>query len=333
MEKRVISKVFFIFLLLAFITIPFNSYAEPLLIRFSHVVAESTPKGIGAAMFKNLVEQRLPGKVVVEIYPSSQKFTDEQALLALLFGDIEMAAPSFPKFHKFSKSLKVFDLPFMFENVDEIHKFQQSRIGKELLSSMEDIGIKGLRYWDNGMRILSTNKPVKKPDDLHRLTLRIESSCVFRDQFSHLGAIGIQMPFKQLPDSLKEGVVDGYENAWSNVLSRKLHLLRPNFTEVGHSYLGYMVVTNKKFWGSLPNDIRSELNDILDEVTEEVNRLAAEKEHSDKAVIMKTSKVKVITLNEEEKALWKNAMMPVWKEYEKEIGAHIVTAAINSKAD
>ena len=303
------------------------SYSQPLRIRFSHVVGENTPKGIGAKMFKELVESRLKGKVVVEIFPSSQKYTDEQALLALLFGDIEMAAPSFPKFHKFSKKLRVFDLPFLFESVEEIHDFQKSETGISLLSSMEKVGIKGLRYWDNGMRVISTDTPVKIPSDLEGLTLRIESSCIFREQYANLGAIGIQMPFKRLPDSLREGVVDGYENAWSNILSRKLHTLRPYFVETNHSYLGYMVVTSNKFWTSIPDDIRFELEDILDEVTVEVNKLAEHKAEIDRASVLSDRKVHTITLTASEQQLWKDVMVPIWKNYENEIGIDILEAA------
>lgn len=310
-----------------FLTITSIAYSKPILIRFSHVVGENTPKGMGAQMFKEQVALRLAGKVEVQIFPSSQKFTDEQALLSLLFGDIEMAAPSFPKFHKFSKALQVFDLPFLFESVEDIHKFQQSETGQGLLLSMEEMGIKGLDYWDNGMRVISTRDPVTKPEDLKGLTLRIESSCVFRDQFNRLGALGIQMPFKRLPDSLKEGVVDGYENAWSNVLSRKLHLLRPNFLEIDHSYLGYMVVTSKKFWDGLPVNIRTELELILSEVTEEVNRIALDKASEARATILQSSKVQVVTLNDEEKKLWKDAMVPIWKHYEEKIGPEVLAAA------
>lgn len=331
LKRQKILRLFNFSVIIFFLFIVSAAYAEPILIRFSHVVGESTPKGIGANMFRDLVEQRLPGKVRVEVFPNSLKFTDEQALLGLLFGDIEMAAPSFPKFRKFSKALQVFDLPFLFENTEEIHRFQQSEAGQGLLSAMEDIGIKGLQYWDNGMRVISTKKPLKTPADLKGLTLRIESSLIFQRQYSRLGAVAIPMPFKRLPDSIRDGIVDGYENAWSNVLSRQLHVLFPNFIEVNHNYLGYMVVTSKDFWNTLPNDIRSELKRILDEVTEEVNRLALEKAQADKNVVMQNSNVNVVIPNDEEKQLWKDAMLPVWKDYEKEIGKHIIDAAMASK--
>lgn len=303
----------------------------PILIRFSHVVGEKTPKGLGAEMFRDLVEQRLAGKVRVEIYPRSEKFTDEQAILGLMFGDVEMAAPSFPKFRKFTTKLQVFDLPFLFENVEHVERFQQSHAGKMLLSSMESKGIRGLHYWDNGMRVISANKPLRTSSDFRGLTFRIEPSDVFQQQYEKLGAIAIPMPFKRLPDALRGDVVDGYENAWSNILSHKMHLLRPFFTEAGHSYLGYMLVTNTTFWDKLPQDIRSELNDILSEVTIEVNRLAKEKESANKQLIMQESKVQVITLSDAEKQTIKDATIPVWDEFESAIGYEIIQAAIKTK--
>lgn len=312
---------------IAVLALPFQVKAKQILIRFSHVVGENTPKGIGASMFKELVERRLAGKVEVRVFPRSQKFTDEQALLGLLFGDVEMAAPSFTKFRKFSDKLQVFDLPFLFENVEDVHRFQQSEAGRKLLSSMEDRGIKGLAYWDNGMRVISANRPIRIPSDLKGVTFRIEPSYVFQKQYAMFGAIATPMPFKQLPDALRVGIVDGYENAWSNVLSRSLHLLRRHFTEVGHSYLGYMVVTSVDFWQGLPNDIRTELEDILAEVTVAVNTLAREKEKADRHVIMNTSAVEVITLDTSEKRKWREAMLPLWREFEDDIGYEIMKAA------
>lgn len=304
---------------------------QPIVIRFSHVVAENTPKGIGAQMFKELVERRLPGKVVVEVYPRSEKFTDEQAIVGLLLGDVEMVAPSFPKFCRFGKSLRIFDIPFMFEDVAEIHRFQQSNAGLMLLSSMEAIGIKGLGYWDNGMRVLSANKPIQTPQDLKGLSFRIESSHVFHSQYACLGATPRVLPYKLLPDALKTSIVDGYENSWSNILASKLYLLRKNYTEADHSFLGYMVATSVSFWEGLPEDIRQELERTLDEVTLEVNRLAEEKALSDKNSLLQAGLVEVISLNEKEKQEWKDLLGPMSLQFIEDIDPEILLAAKQAK--
>ena len=335
MVKEVYHKAVFFFCILLF-PVTFLSPlaaepAEPIVIRFSHVVAEDTPKGIGAKMFKEIVEERLAGKVLVKIYPKSEKFTDSQALLSLLFGDIEMTAPSFTKLCKFNKSLQVFDFPFLFESIEQVHRFQNSPSGQRLLSSIESCGLKGLAYWDNGMRIISSNKAIVSPGDLEGLTLRIEPSQVFYHQYAKLGAVPITMPFKRIPDALKIGIVDGHENTWSNIRASNLHLLRPHFTEIGHSYLGYMVVTNAVFWESLPTEVRTELSSILADVTVEVNRLAAEKNEKDKQIVINNPKAKLVSLTDSEKKVWKDAMLSIWDDFESEIGSDILQTAQNGQ--
>lgn len=305
--------------------------AEPIVIRFSHVVSEDTPKGIGAKMFKKLVEDRFPGKVSVIIYPKSEKFTDSQALLSLLFGDIEMAAPSFTKLCKFNRSLQIFDFPYLFENIVEVHRFQNSPTGQKLLSSVESCGLKGLAYWDNGMRIISANRAIVTPNDLSGLTLRIEPSQVFYHQYSKLGAVPISMPFKRIPDALKTGVVDGHENTWSNIRASNLHFLRPNFTETGHSYLGYMVVTSLSFWEKLPAEMQTELSRILSEVTTEVNRLASDKNKEDRQMVMNNPKTNILSLTESEKQVWKDSLVSVWDDFKSNVGKDILQEVQNGK--
>jgi C4-dicarboxylate-binding protein DctP len=301
---------------------------EPILIRFSHVVGENTPKGIGAKMFKQRVEERLAGKVEVVVYPRSQKFNDNQVLLALLFGDVEMAAPSLAKFRSYAKSIQVFDLPFLFKDVEHVHRFQNSETGRRLLDAMLPRSIKGLAYWDNGMRVISANKPVRAPKDADRLVFRIEPSAVFLEQWARVGAVGIPMPFKRVTDAIREGLVKAQENAWSNIYSRKIHTLHRYFTEIDHTFLGYMVVTNQDFWEGLPDDIRSALEEILAEVAVEVNRLAGERAMDDRRKVMETGTVEIISSSPAEVALWREAMMPVWKQFEAEIGKDVIDAAV-----
>lgn len=331
LNKNLGMLLFIASLFLIMITFSSSQAAEPILIRFSHVVSEKSPKGLGAQLFKEMVEKQLAGKVQVVIYPLSQKYTDEQAILGLLFGDVEMVAPSFPKFYKFSKSLAIFDQPFFFDSVEEVHNFQESTIGKQLLSSMENRGIKGLSYWDNGMRIISTNKPVRVPADLKGMSMRIEPSNIIYTQYQRWGALPIPMPFKQLPDALRGGLIDGYENAWSNVYSRDLHKLRRFFTEMNHSYLGYMVATSVQFWDGLPPEIRTKLERILEVVRIEVGRIAAEKVQTDQEKILTTEGVELITLSEAEKQPWKEAVKPLWDEFEALVGKDASDAMIKAK--
>src|SRR5689334_11166414 len=149
---------------------------QPIKIKFSHVVADNTPKGQGALMFKKLVEERLPGKVVVEVYPNSSLFGDAKEMEALLLGDVQIIAPSLSKFDKFTKKLQVFDLPFLFDDINAIDRFQKSPVGQDLLKSLASKGYTGLGYWHNGMKQLSANKPLREPADAKGLKFRIQAS-------------------------------------------------------------------------------------------------------------------------------------------------------------
>jgi C4-dicarboxylate-binding protein DctP len=314
-------------LLLAWLVAP-AAIAEddPIVIRFSHVVGENTPKGIGANRFKQLTEERLAGKVRVEVYPSSRRFTDDEALTALLFGDLELAAPSLAKFRRFTKRLQVFDLPFLFDDVEAVHRFQASEPGQALLGTMVDRGIKGLAYWDNGMRVMSANKPLRTPADVEGLTFRIEPSRVMEMQYRALGATTLRLPFKKVFDALDIGLVDGQENAWSNIASQGFHKVQKSFTATSHSFLGYMVVTNAGFWEALPNDIRTTLEEILAEVSVEVNRIAAEQASSGQQAVAAAANVLIPTA--EEREAWRRTLQPVWQDFEQQIGKEIIEAAL-----
>ena len=301
---------------------------EPILIRFSHVVGENTPKGKGAEMFKQKVNERLAGRVKVEIYPRSLKFNDNEVFMALLFGDVEMAAPSLSKFRGYAPALEVFDLPFLFDDVDHVHRFQQSDIGQQLLQTMLPVGIEGLAYWDNGMRAISANKPLRVPPDADGLVFRIEPSTVIQQQYTELGVVAVPMPFSQVYDAIRTGVVDGQENSWSNIYSRDIHALHKNFTELDHSFQGYMVITSQDFWEDLPDDIRSELTAILAEVTEEVNRMAAEQSESDRQKVAAAEGVEILEPSPSDVQLWRDAMTPIWDQFQPEIGAAVIDAAV-----
>ena len=298
-------------------------------IRFSHVVAENTPKGQGALLFKKLAEERLAGKVEIEILPDSVRFTDEQVLLGLLFGDVEIAAPSLAKFRRFSKSIQIFDLPFLFDDLEQVHQFQTGAIGKSLLDSMLSRGIKGLSYWDSGMRVISANRQLKAPADLANLLFRIEPSAVIETQYRSLGANTFVLPFNRVYDALKLGLVDGQENSWSNIASRKFYQVQSHLVETNHSFQGYMVVTSVHFWESLPPEIRDTLKQILDEVSLEVNRSSVEKQRDSRELVLKAmGKDRVYNLNNDERAAWRSAMQPIWEKFRSEIGDEVIDAAV-----
>ena len=302
-----------------------------MVIKFSHVVADNTPKGQAAIKFKELAEKKLPGKVTVQVFPSSQLFGDAKELEALLLGDVQFIAPSLSKFDRYTKKLQVFDLPFLFEDVDAVDHFQSGAQGKALLESMKSRGLLGLAYWHNGMKELSTNKDVlKRPEDVKGLKFRIQASDVLEAQFRQLGANPQKMAFSEVYQALQTGVVDGQENTWSNIYSQKFFEVQKTVAETNHGVIDYMVVANAKWWDGLPADVKKGLSEAMAEATAYGNKIANDINEADKKRIADAGKAKIQKLSKEDVAAWRAAMEPVWKKFEADIGRDLIDAALKS---
>jgi C4-dicarboxylate-binding protein DctP len=301
--------------------------AEPIVIKFSHVVAENTPKGQMANKFKELVDQRLGGKVVVEVYPNSQLFGDNKVLEAMLLGDVQLAAPSLSKFKRYTKKLQLYDLPFLFNDMAAVERFQQGPAGQELLNSMTKKGILGLGYLHNGMKQLSSSQPLRVPADAENLKFRIMSSDVLAAQFEAVDAVPLKKPFSEVFTLLQTRAIDGQENTWSNIYSKKFFEVQPYITESNHGLLDYMVVSSTEFWNSMPEDIRNEVKKALDEAIALGNRVAGQKAEEDKQRIIDSRRSQVLALTAEERGKWVEVMKPVWKQFEDQIGKDLIDAA------
>jgi C4-dicarboxylate-binding protein DctP len=302
--------------------------AAPIIVKVSHVVAEKAPKGQASLKFKELAEKLLPGKVEVQVFPSSQLFGDGKEMEALQLGDVQIIAPSLSKFDRYTKKLQVFDLPFLFDNIEAVDRFQQGKEGKALLDSMKSKGIKGLGYWHNGMKQLSTDKDqLKVPADVKGLKFRIQQSDVLEAQFRALGANPQKMAFSEVYQALQTGVVDGQENTYSNIYSQKFYEVQKTIAETNHGVIDYMVITNAKWWDSLPADVRKGLQQAMDEATTYGNKLSFDINERDKKLIQEAGKAKIQALSKDDLAQWKKAMAPVWKKFEPEIGKDLIAAA------
>jgi len=302
--------------------------ADPIKLKFSHVVAENTPKGQMANRFKELVDRDLKGKVEVEIYPNGQLFGDNKVLEALLLGDVQLASPSLSKFKKYTKKLQIYDLPFLFNDMAAAERFQQSPEGQALLKTVEKKGLIGLGYMHNGMKQVSASKPLRVPEDAKGLKFRIMSSDVLAKQFEAVGATPLKKPYSEVFTLLQTKAIDGQENTWSNIRSKKFYEVQPYITSSDHGLLDYMVVTSAEFWNGLPEDIRKTLKKDLDEAVAFGNKVAAEKAQSDKQAIIDSKRTTVIELTPEQRQKWVDAMKPVWKEFEDTVGKENLEAAI-----
>ncbi|MBK3396116.1 MULTISPECIES: TRAP transporter substrate-binding protein [Methylobacterium] len=297
----------------------------PIVIKFSHVVAPDTPKGRGADKFKELAEKYTGGKVKVEVYPNSQLFKDKEEVEALQLGAVQMLAPSLAKFGPLgAKEFEVFDLPYILPDKAALRRVTDGALGKRLFDKLQSKGITGLAYWDNGFKVMSANKPLRMPADFRGLKMRIQSSKVLEAQFRALGALPQVMAFSEVYQGMQTGVVDGSENTPSNMFTQKHHEVQKFITLSDHGYIGYAVITNKKFWDGLPAEIRTELDKAMTEATVYANQVA-DKDNADALEEMKKSgKTTFVTLTPDEKAAWKAALEPVTADMAKRVGKDVI---------
>jgi C4-dicarboxylate-binding protein DctP len=299
-------------------------------IKFPHVTAPATPKGQAAERFKELAEQRFPGRVRVEVYPSAQLMEDSESLEALAFGEIQMIATSVSVFDRLTSKFQVFDLPFLFPDLLSVERFQQSAQGRALLDALNDHGMLGLAFWHNGMKQLSGPRPLVHPADAAGLKFRVMESDILQAQIEAVGGSPQKMAFGEVYQALQTGTVDAQENTWSNIYSSKFYEVQPYVTETNHGYIGYFVAVNKPFWESLPADLRVGLEQTLAEVTAWGNARAEAINVEDKQKIAASGRSQIITLTPEQLREWRDAMHPVWDQFRASIGADLIDAALAS---
>ena len=299
--------------------------ADPIVIKFSHVVAQDTPKGKAAEKFKALAEQYTNGAVKVEVYANSTLYKDKEEMEALQLGAVQLLAPSLAKFGPLGvREFEVFDLPYIFDGYDALNKITQGAVGQQLLAKLEPKGIRGLAFWDNGFKSFSANSPIKKPEDLRGKKMRIQSSKVLEEQMREVKALPQVMAFSEVYQALQTGVVDGTENPHSNLYTQKMHEVQKHMTLTDHGYLGYAVITNKKFWDGLPAEVRTQLDKALAESTAYANQIAKEENDKSLEAVRASGKTEIYAPTAEEKAAFKKAFMPVHKKMESRIGADLI---------
>jgi C4-dicarboxylate-binding protein DctP len=312
----------------AIFTAPVAVSAAPMVLKFSHVVAEKTPKGQAALKFKELAEKYLPGKVKVEVYPNSSLFGDKQEMDAIALGDVQFIATSMSKFGKYTKKLEVFDLPFMFKDMNAVGRFEDSKVGQQLLHSMENRNYLGIAYWHNGLAQMSANKPLLMPEDAKGLKFRIQQSDVIQATFEAVGANAQKLAFSEVYQALQVGTVNAQENTWSNIYSKKFYEVQKHFTESNSRVIDYIVLVNAKWWNGLPADIRAGLSKAMKEATKYNDEIADKLNEDAKKKILASGVTTIHQLTPAQHAAWVKAMHPVWAKFEKQIGKDIIDAAV-----
>ena len=302
-----------------------GAQAKQIVIKFSHVVAQDTPKGRAAEFFAKKAAELTKGKVKVEVYANSALYKDKEEMEALQMGSVQMLAPSLAKFGPLGvKEFEVFDLPFIFDDRDDLHKVTNGPVGEKLLKKLEARGITGLAYWDNGFKVFSANKPLKAVADYKGMKYRIQSSKVIEEQIRALGGIPQVMAFGETYQALQTGVVDGTENPPSNFYTQKMHEVQKHLSLTNHGYLGYAVIVNKKFWDGLPADVRDQLNQAMKQATFYANQIAQDDNDQALEGVKKSGKTAIYTPTKEERTALKKALVPVHEKMSSRVGKETI---------
>jgi C4-dicarboxylate-binding protein DctP len=298
-----------------------------IVIKFSHVTnTDKHPKGIAASVLQQRVNDEMNGKACMEVYPNSTLYNDDQVLEAMLQGDVQLAAPSLSKFEQFTKVFRIFDLPFMFKNIEAVDEFQSSETGQAMKASMTRRGLLGLQFWHNGMKQMSANKPLYLPTDAAGLKFRVQPSEVIKAQMEAIGVSPQPMAFSEVYGALQTGVVDGQENTWSNIYGQKFFEVQDGVTETNHGIIDYMVVTSTDWWDSLPEDVRTQLGTIIAEVSVARNAEVGKVDSDARAAVLSAGTT-IRELNPDARQVWVDAMKPVWDQFVGDVGQENIDAA------
>lgn len=335
--KTFLSTFIFIFLFFMFVffigighhkdsnSIPFDYEQEGLnkqiVINFSHVVAENTPKGQAAERFAKLVAEKTKGKVKVEVFPNGVLYAEGEEVNALIRGEIQMIAPAYSNMTELLPEWLILDLPYIFKDDDHVEAVFNGEIGEALLGELKKHNIKGIAFWSNGFKQMTSNRgPLKAPADFIGQRFRIMPSKALEDQFRELGVNTNAMPFNQVYRNLESGYLDGEENTISNIYSKRFYQIQKYMTISNHGYLGYSVMMNQEFWDSLPKDIQKQISEAMDETTDWLYTQSKKINEQQLNLIKTTSDIQIHVLSDEERENWIDFFQPLYKEYGERYG-------------
>ncbi|AET67324.1 tripartite ATP-independent periplasmic transporter solute receptor, DctP family [Desulfosporosinus orientis DSM 765] len=291
---------------------------EKIIIRFSHVVAENTPKGLAAIRFARLISERSGGTIEIQVFPDSQLFKDGEEFEALSRGDVEMIAPATSKISQLLPEWQIWDLPYLFSNLESVHQVMDGPVGRSLLKQLEEKNMVGLAMWDNGFKNLTNNiHPILSPVDFNGLSFRVMSPGILEDQFTYFGADTVLLPFNDVYKALQDGTVQGQENTISNIYTKRFSQVQKYLTLSQHGFLGYAVVMNKTFWDQLPGSARELIEKTMAEVTLWERETAERLNEVQLEEIEKNNLVTIHTLTNQEKTQWKKDFSSVYDKFEE----------------
>ncbi|OXM83258.1 DctP family TRAP transporter solute-binding subunit [Paenibacillus rigui] len=302
-----------------------QGFDQELVIKFSHVVAENTPKGLAAQRFAERVKEKTNGRVKVEVFPNGVLYNESDEFDALKRGDVQMIAPAFSNVSEVVPAFAAWDVPFAFLSNEALQEAFDGEFGKLLFRKLDAAHIVGMAYWGNGFRQITSNTgPLIHPADFQGLKFRILPSQVIELYFHAIGVKTVPIPFNEVYRALEAGIVDGEENSISNINSKKLYQVQKYMTLSNHSYLGYAVLMNKEYWRRIPKEYQADIVQAMEETTRWANQNALRMNEEQLQEMKRTSHIQMYSLTPEEKAEWIRAWQPLYKQYESLIGHEIM---------
>jgi C4-dicarboxylate-binding protein DctP len=290
-------------------------------LRFSHVVAEETPKGLAARRFKQLVHEQSGGRIAVQVFPNAQLYGDHDEMQALQLGAVDLVAPSLSKFGRIGlPEFELFDLPFLFDELSAVRRITQGALGQRLLNGLERQGLVGLGFFDNGFKQMSANRPLLAPSDFVNLRMRVQASRVIAAQMRALGARPVTLAFSETRRALATGVVDGTENPVSNFWTQGMNEVQSDLSLTDHGYLGYAVVTHHRLWRSLSVSDRNLISHAMQSALVFANEIADQQNERALAALRMAGTTRIHSVSAEQRATLRHAVQPVIHNLEARLG-------------
>lgn len=295
---------------------------------FSHVTAvRGHPKGEAAEELRRRVNEALEGRACMEVYPNSTLYKDDEEMFqAMLDGKVHLAAPSISKMSGLAPEFQLFDLPFLFRDLEAVIDFQYTPEAQKLLHAADGKGYIGLAYWMNGMKQYSADRPLVKPADAAGLSFRMQGSPVEAATLALLDAAGEKIAFKDVHDALASGRVNGQDNTWANIYTKKFHEVQHSVTQTDHGVLAYILMTSKTFMDGLDPALRADFTHVLAEVTHERNRFAHQLADVNRMKLLEAGG-RMKRLRPAQREAWVETLKPVWDQFAPQIGLDLIRAA------
>jgi len=320
--SKLVLCVFLMMIMLILISFASNRQ-DVIKVSYGHGFMEETPHNQSALKFKELVEERTGGKIMIEIFPNGQLGSAREMFESLQMGSQEIALLPTARISGFAPKLQLLDLPFLFPNREVAYQIFDGEIGQSLLASLEQTGVKGVAIYEDGFKHFTCNKPIRTLDDFKGTKFRTMESPIIMKQFEALGANPVPIDFAELYNALQQGVVDGQENPLVTIVAMRFYEVQDYLTLSGHAYLGHVLMFSKKWFDGLSADIQKVLVDTGKELAIWQRQAVAAEEEKYLQTI-KDSGTEVITLSDEEKAKMKEVTRPVHKLIEDIVGKELL---------